>query len=171
MRQLHRSKLRNIDILGDAGWHCSFFMTVPQIQDKIAAYSHQELNIPKYTTSENIADCIKRGRNIFHKKNPPIQQYLGSAGYPWPCGGDLCSSIPEYPLFMLPTNTLHTGNNSSRVFTFDIEASWNHRQELYVAKLERIRKRKEMSQKNIALPYYDPLIAYLESGRGGQSGG
>jgi beta-1,4-mannosyl-glycoprotein beta-1,4-N-acetylglucosaminyltransferase len=47
------------------GWHFSYLGGVQRIQAKIAAFSHQELNHPRYTEAANIAGAIKSGRDLF----------------------------------------------------------------------------------------------------------
>lgn len=94
------TRREHLSIIHDAGWHCSYFMSVEDIQKKIAQFSHQEYNIEKYTSTEVIARAIKRGENLYNLKYPIMYPYYGRYGYPLPCRD--CSSLPDFGLFQLP---------------------------------------------------------------------
>lgn len=47
------------------GWHMSYFMTVAQIQKKLASFSHTEYNRWPYSTYDWIADAVDRGVSLF----------------------------------------------------------------------------------------------------------
>lgn len=59
----------------DAGWHMSYFMTVGQVINKLASFSHQEYNrvrrrdaafaFPPYNTFNILFLCVFRLREIF----------------------------------------------------------------------------------------------------------
>lgn len=49
----------------NAGWHFSYLMPAPHIAQKIAAFSHQELNLPEYVDVEGIKASIAGHRDLF----------------------------------------------------------------------------------------------------------
>jgi beta-1,4-mannosyl-glycoprotein beta-1,4-N-acetylglucosaminyltransferase len=51
------------------GWHLSYFGNVNFIQNKIKSFSHQEYNDEKYTSAENITNCIKYHKDLFARGN------------------------------------------------------------------------------------------------------
>lgn len=60
------------------GWHLSYFGDVAAIQRKIAAFSHQEYNTPDYTDADHLADCIRRGVDLFGRDGVTLED-LGDA--------------------------------------------------------------------------------------------
>ncbi len=48
-------------IVEDGGWHFSFMGGVERIREKLAAYAHQEKNLPEYTNPKFIEERINRG--------------------------------------------------------------------------------------------------------------
>ena len=48
-------------IVEDGGWHFSFMGGVERIREKLAAYAHQERNLPQYTDPQVISERINRG--------------------------------------------------------------------------------------------------------------
>ena len=61
-RQWNRLKTQN---LSDAGWHFSYLMTPDQIVEKLAAFSHQEVNTPEIANIEYIRKCMTDKRVFF----------------------------------------------------------------------------------------------------------
>ena len=51
----------------DAGWHFSWMGGVERIQEKLAAYSHQERNRPEIADAGNIEKSLKEGRVFFNQ--------------------------------------------------------------------------------------------------------
>lgn len=49
------------------GWHFSYIMTEKQIQDKLNAFSHQELNRPIFNDLKKIHDQLKKRRDPFKR--------------------------------------------------------------------------------------------------------
>ena len=49
----------------EGGWHMSYFMTVSQIQTKLASFSHTEYNRWPYNTVEWIASAVEHGKSLF----------------------------------------------------------------------------------------------------------
>jgi beta-1,4-mannosyl-glycoprotein beta-1,4-N-acetylglucosaminyltransferase len=58
------------------GWHLSYWGTPAQIQTKIDSFSHQELNIPKFTDTTAITQKIAQGLDLFERGNTlvPVDQ-------------------------------------------------------------------------------------------------
>jgi beta-1,4-mannosyl-glycoprotein beta-1,4-N-acetylglucosaminyltransferase len=51
----------------DCGWHFSYCGSAKSIREKIAAYSHQEYNLPQYTDLRHILECMAAGRDLFNR--------------------------------------------------------------------------------------------------------
>jgi len=49
----------------DAGWHASYFLSVPAIKRKIESFSHQEYNRPQFKSDQHLLDCISNGKDLF----------------------------------------------------------------------------------------------------------
>jgi beta-1,4-mannosyl-glycoprotein beta-1,4-N-acetylglucosaminyltransferase len=58
-------KLRNLQIIKDAGWHFSYLQSPGEILQKINSFSHGERNQEKFKNLERIEDKIKLKQNIF----------------------------------------------------------------------------------------------------------
>jgi len=54
--------------VADAGWHFSWMGGVERIQEKLAAYSHQERNRPEIADAGNIERSLKEGRVFFNQE-------------------------------------------------------------------------------------------------------
>ena len=54
------------------GWHLSYFGDAKTIQNKIKTFSHQELNLEKYTNLETIQQNIINQRDIFNRADCEI---------------------------------------------------------------------------------------------------
>jgi beta-1,4-mannosyl-glycoprotein beta-1,4-N-acetylglucosaminyltransferase len=52
-------------IVKDGGWHFSYMGGVERIREKVAAYAHQERNLPEFTDPKVIAEKINRGEALF----------------------------------------------------------------------------------------------------------
>jgi hypothetical protein len=59
--------LRRVDgpTIGGGGWHFSYLGGVERIQNKIAAFSHSELNRPEFTSESHVASCLALGTDLF----------------------------------------------------------------------------------------------------------
>ena len=51
----------------NAGWHFSYFGDVASIQAKLASFSHEEYNIPKYLNPAHIQACRNSGADLFER--------------------------------------------------------------------------------------------------------
>jgi beta-1,4-mannosyl-glycoprotein beta-1,4-N-acetylglucosaminyltransferase len=51
-------------IVEDGGWHFSFMGGVERIREKLAAYAHQERNLPQFTDPQFINERINRGTSL-----------------------------------------------------------------------------------------------------------
>lgn len=58
----------------NAGWHLSYFGDIEFIKNKLCNISHQECNIDKYTSDENISKSIETGNDMFHRKNSGLSK-------------------------------------------------------------------------------------------------
>ena len=58
---LRRWKGRRIP---NAGWHFSYMGGVDRVQTKLAAFSHQEFNVPEVASREALAQTLDRGHNF-----------------------------------------------------------------------------------------------------------
>jgi beta-1,4-mannosyl-glycoprotein beta-1,4-N-acetylglucosaminyltransferase len=63
-----RSRAGGFPQINGAGWHLSYFMTPEEIVDKIRAFSHTEVNIPKFTNLQKIEEAINSGKDLFDRR-------------------------------------------------------------------------------------------------------
>ena len=61
-------KERNLQILKNGGWHFSYLLTPIEIKRKIQTFAHNEFNKQKYTNLKNMKTCIKKLKDLFHRK-------------------------------------------------------------------------------------------------------
>jgi len=61
-------KIRNLQIIKDAGWHFSYLQKPKNLLEKIASFSHGERNKPEFANEKNIMEKIKMQKNIFDLK-------------------------------------------------------------------------------------------------------
>lgn len=61
-------------IITNAGWHCSYFMSIDGISKKLASFSHTECDTPEFNNHQHIADHIREGLDLFNRKQHPIQK-------------------------------------------------------------------------------------------------
>jgi beta-1,4-mannosyl-glycoprotein beta-1,4-N-acetylglucosaminyltransferase len=60
-------------VVTNSGWHCSWcFPTLRQMRDKMASYSHEEHNQPRFRGREHIVNAVRRGLDLFQR---PDQHY------------------------------------------------------------------------------------------------
>jgi len=57
----------NCPIITNGGWHLSYFGDSNFIKNKIEMFSHQELNIPTFTSTDKIEYRVKNGTDIFDR--------------------------------------------------------------------------------------------------------
>ncbi len=55
-------------LIDDGGWHFSFLKDPNSIRKKILSYAHQEFNIPKFNSLENIEKKISSRMDLFDRK-------------------------------------------------------------------------------------------------------
>jgi beta-1,4-mannosyl-glycoprotein beta-1,4-N-acetylglucosaminyltransferase len=71
-RDLTRSltELRALDlpVVANGGWHFSYLGGLQRVQTKMAAYSHQELNIGHFTSQKNYERALRAGRLHYNAK-------------------------------------------------------------------------------------------------------
>ena len=56
--EIRHSGYKNVE---DGGWHFSFMGGVERIREKLAAYAHQERNLPQFTNPQFINERINQG--------------------------------------------------------------------------------------------------------------
>jgi beta-1,4-mannosyl-glycoprotein beta-1,4-N-acetylglucosaminyltransferase len=52
-------------IVENGGWHFSWMGDVQRVQEKLAAYAHQEWNLPQFADAQHIRQAINEGRSFF----------------------------------------------------------------------------------------------------------
>jgi beta-1,4-mannosyl-glycoprotein beta-1,4-N-acetylglucosaminyltransferase len=70
VKELSATQLRfnkYLPVIDNAGWHFSFVGTVDSMIAKIAAYSHQEFNVPYFTDQDKIRERIANCQDIFDR--------------------------------------------------------------------------------------------------------
>jgi len=66
--QLARARRFTLPTIKDAGWHFSYLGDEERIKEKIAAFSHQELNTPEFTDRERIRERVSGARDLFSRE-------------------------------------------------------------------------------------------------------
>lgn len=74
--------LRNAagSVLADAGWHFSYIGGVERVQEKLHAFSHQELNRPDINNEDHIYRCMNEQKDLFGRS---ITWAIDNEGLPW----------------------------------------------------------------------------------------
>ena len=67
-KSLTELRNRQLPSVPNGGWHFSYLGGLSRIQTKMAAYSHQELNIKDYTSRRNFERAIRAGRLHYSSK-------------------------------------------------------------------------------------------------------
>lgn len=65
----------------DAGWHFSWMGGVQRVQEKLAAYSHQERNRPELAAEDHIAKAMAEGR-MFWDENQRLEFFSLDDSFP-----------------------------------------------------------------------------------------
>ena len=52
-------------VVENGGWHFSWMGGVQRIQEKLAAYAHQERNLPQFADTQHIQQAVNKGRVFF----------------------------------------------------------------------------------------------------------
>lgn len=60
------------NIIGNAGWHLSYFGDSDFIRNKLENFGHQEYNNDQFKNEDNINNAIKNGRDLFNRDNVTI---------------------------------------------------------------------------------------------------
>lgn len=58
-------KAKRGPFLTEAGWHCTYFLSIEEIVRKIESFAHQEYNKPRWKNKDRIKDCIRNGKELF----------------------------------------------------------------------------------------------------------
>jgi hypothetical protein len=61
-------RTQQLPSIPDAGWHFSYLGGLQRVRTKMAAYSHQELNIGHYTSQKNFERAVRAGRLHYSSK-------------------------------------------------------------------------------------------------------
>lgn len=59
-------------VLQNAGWHCSYFMSPEELKRKLNSFAHRECDLPEYNNLEYIQSCITTGRDIFQREGADL---------------------------------------------------------------------------------------------------
>ena len=68
-----RNKRHTFTIIQDGGWHFSYFSDTKTISNKIKDFSHQELNLSKFTDRKKIKKRICECKDLFDRKDHKLQ--------------------------------------------------------------------------------------------------
>jgi len=71
-QQLRDSKTDNV--IRNGGWHFSYLGGIEAIKYKISAFSHQEYNNEKYSDDKVLEEKIRRGLDIYNRKDYRFRQ-------------------------------------------------------------------------------------------------
>ena len=76
-QKLRRFRYR-ISHLSDSGWSFSSFGGLERIKKKFDAFTHKEYNNQKIVNAEHIANCQKKGFDLFHRnvKSRKIEKFF-----------------------------------------------------------------------------------------------
>ena len=66
--QKFRTLRNRISHFTDAGWSFSSFGGYERVKEKIESYAHSEHNNNKFKNPEHIANCLRTGTDLFHRK-------------------------------------------------------------------------------------------------------
>jgi beta-1,4-mannosyl-glycoprotein beta-1,4-N-acetylglucosaminyltransferase len=61
-RSITEFRTLKLPVVPNGGWHFSYLGGIRRIQEKMAAYSHQELNIKRFTSESNYEQAVRAGR-------------------------------------------------------------------------------------------------------------
>lgn len=61
--------------LRNAGWHCSYFLSVEDLQRKLESFAHQEFNDDSYKSISNLRHCLETGKDIFMRRGEDLKRY------------------------------------------------------------------------------------------------
>lgn len=54
-------------VMGNAGWHCSWFFPAKDIIRKLESFAHQEFNRKELCNETHIMDCIRNGKDLLNR--------------------------------------------------------------------------------------------------------
>lgn len=52
-------------VLPLAGWHFSYFMTIPDLQRKLVSFAHRECDRTEWHSVKHIRECLQTGKDLF----------------------------------------------------------------------------------------------------------
>ena len=67
----HELRRWNGHLVPNGGWHFTCMGGVRAVQEKIAAFAHQEYNTSQYTDAARLQDQINRGEYAFQESSGP----------------------------------------------------------------------------------------------------
>lgn len=81
-------------ITKDCGWHFSYFMTIDQIREKLASFSHfDQLSRPPFTDEAHIMECIRNNRTFLNKQEKDTKDVAPIPDY-------VLNEMKNFPVFM-----------------------------------------------------------------------
>lgn len=60
-----RAQRNVLQMVGEGGWHLSYFSDTKGIQEKLNSFSHVEYNTPQYNNDEHIEECVRERKDLF----------------------------------------------------------------------------------------------------------
>jgi beta-1,4-mannosyl-glycoprotein beta-1,4-N-acetylglucosaminyltransferase len=51
----------------NGGWHLTYFLSIPEIQNKLQSFAHQEYNKPQYKKVVHIRKSIRNGLDLYRR--------------------------------------------------------------------------------------------------------
>jgi beta-1,4-mannosyl-glycoprotein beta-1,4-N-acetylglucosaminyltransferase len=87
-----------------AGWHFSYFMSVPDLQRKLKSFAHRECDQDSWKTTQHIKECLKTGKDLFERGDAedleptPMECYQGFPGLfsPWILDLDILQEVKGF---------------------------------------------------------------------------
>jgi len=61
-----QDRRESVNVLPNAGWHCTNFSSCQDIKRKIDSFSHQDLNTPEINNLNHIRTCVLEGKDVFN---------------------------------------------------------------------------------------------------------
>jgi beta-1,4-mannosyl-glycoprotein beta-1,4-N-acetylglucosaminyltransferase len=59
----------------DTGWHASYFFNTAGLVSKLQSFSHQELNVDRYTNEAHVRRCIRTGADLTYRDSHDWELY------------------------------------------------------------------------------------------------
>lgn len=59
-----RTNERKVQVMQNAGWHCSYFLDVANLQRKLESFAHRECDTSMHKTKKHLMKCLTEGKDI-----------------------------------------------------------------------------------------------------------